>query len=87
MTSIIVGMTINLSTPNPSPTISRPTWNRYSVPRTPITPSQVNKKGHWDDFDDDTEVTPTTPSPTRSPPESMYHVNQSTGTLNMGIVI
>jgi len=79
--TIIVGMTTKLSAPAPPPTATRPNWNRYSIARTPVTPSQV-KKSSWNEFDDDMDATPT-----MSRPESMYHVNQSTGTLNMGIVI
>jgi hypothetical protein len=50
-------------------------------------PSHTAKKSTWNDFDDDSETPPATPSPVMSRPESIYHVNQSTGTLNMGIVL
>ncbi|KAF8588934.1 hypothetical protein K439DRAFT_1629199 [Ramaria rubella] len=86
VTTIVAGMTINLSSSTSATTASRPAWNRHSVPRTPISPIKT-KKGRWNDYDDDAETPPMTPSPVMSRPESMHHVNQSTGTLNMGIVI
>ncbi|KAF8532087.1 hypothetical protein JB92DRAFT_2844416 [Gautieria morchelliformis] len=83
VTAIVLGMTTKLSTPNPPASPTRPNWNRYSMPRSPVTPSRT--KG-WSDFDDDAAAT-SPKSPTMSRPESLYHLNQSTGTLNMAIVI
>ncbi|KAF8512851.1 hypothetical protein BU17DRAFT_95885 [Hysterangium stoloniferum] len=83
VTAIIAGITINLSNPSPPQlpvTAARPAWNRYSIGRTPTSPRVP--KSQWNESDDDIP-----PSPIVSDAAGMHHLNKSTGTLNMGIVI
>jgi len=84
VTTIIAGITIDLSNPAPPQipvTAPRPNWNRYSISRPPTSPR--GPKSQWNDSDDDIPRTP--PSPDAA--GMHHHLNKSTGTLNMGIVI
>jgi len=88
-TTIIAGMTLNLANQSPAQvtvTTSRP---RFSIPpRSPI--STRPPKGEWYDSQDFVITPATSPSPSSpvlSRPPSIHDANESTGTLNMGIVI